>query len=92
MELTVKPLGNRVIIEPITPEDKTKTGIYLPGSIKDSKPQEGIVIAIGPGLNNTIIEVEIGDKVLYNKNSGSEITINEKNYLIMYHSEILLKY
>ncbi|WGH26022.1 MAG: co-chaperone GroES [Candidatus Shikimatogenerans bostrichidophilus] len=87
-KIKVKPLHDRVIIEPLPVEKKTSTGIYIPETAKE-KPQEGIVIAVGNGKKNYNMTVKNGDKVLYNKYSGTDLKINDKKYLIMHENDIL---
>ncbi|MFH1202347.1 MAG: co-chaperone GroES [Candidatus Omnitrophota bacterium] len=92
--MAIKPLGDRVLVRPLEAEDKTKGGIVLPDTAKE-KPQEGEVIAVGKGkvLDNgsiAALEVKPGDKVLYGKYSGSEVTTKEgEEYLIMREEDIL---
>ncbi len=87
-DLKVKPLGDRVLIEPLTAEEKTASGIIIPETAKE-KPQKGTVIAVGPGTNDEKMEVKKDDVVIYGKYSGTEITIEDKDYIIMKQSEIL---
>lgn len=92
-KLKLKPLGGRVIVEPIEQEEKTAGGIILPETAKE-KPQEGKVIAAGPGDRNEdgeriAMEVQVGDKVLYAKYSGTEIKLDGKKVLILRESDIL---
>lgn len=84
----MKPLGTRVIIEPLVAEEKTQGGIIIPDSAKE-KPQSGKVVAIGPGSKDEPMEVKVGDVVLYGKYSGTEISHENNNYLIMSQSDIL---
>ena len=88
----VKPLGDRVLIKPLEEEGKTKGGIVLPDTAKE-KPQEGRVIAVGKGKQEEgkIIPLEIkeGDKVLYGKYSGTEVTIDKEEYIILSEGDIL---
>ena len=88
----IKPLSDRVLVQPEPAEDKTDSGIIIPDSAKE-KPQEGTVIAAGPGKveNGTKIDMSVqeGDKVLYGKYSGTEITLDGEEYLIMRESDIL---
>jgi chaperonin GroES len=92
--MEIKPLGDRVVIKPLEAENKTKGGILLPDTAKE-KPQEGKVIAVGKGktLDNGSVsapEVKAGDKVLYGKYSGNEITTKEgEELLIMREDDIL---
>jgi len=93
MGLKLKPLEDRVVVEPKEAEDKTASGIILPDTAQE-KPQEATVVAMGPGKasdSGTIVKmtVKVGDKVLYGKYSGSEVTVDEKEYLIMRESDIL---
>jgi len=87
------PLGDKVIIKPIEKEEVTRGGIILPDTAKE-KPQEGEVIAAGPGRltkdgNKIPLDVKVGDRVLFGKYSGSEIKLNDEKYLIMPESDIL---
>ena len=88
----IKPLADRVLIEPAVAETQTKSGIYIPDNAKE-KPMQGTIIAMGPGKRNEkgdIIapEVKVGDVVLYGKYSGTEVTVDGKNYLIVRESDI----
>ncbi|MFA6924273.1 MAG: co-chaperone GroES [Bacteroidales bacterium] len=87
MALNVKPLADRVLIEPASAEEKTAGGIIIPDTAKE-KPQKGKVIAIGNGKKDEPITVKVGNSVLYGKYSGTEITIEGKEYLIMRESDI----
>lgn len=87
-ELKIKPLADRVIIKPQEAEEKTKSGIIIPDSAKE-KPQKGTVVAVGPGTKDDKMEVKVNDVVLYGKYSGTEITIDKDDYLIMKQSDIL---
>jgi chaperonin GroES len=91
-KMNLKPLGDRVIVKPMEAEEKTKGGIILPDTAKE-KPIEGTVVAAGPGKvsddGKTIkMEVKVGDKVLYGKYSGTEVTVEGEEYLIMRESDI----
>jgi len=91
--MAIQPLGDRVVIKPLEAQDKTKGGIVLPDSAKE-KPQEGKVIAVGKGRVSDegkviALEVKVGDKVLYGKYSGTEITIDGDDYLIVKDDDIL---
>jgi|SRR5690554_814436 len=91
-KLNLSPLADRVIIKPSEAEEKTKGGIILPDTAKE-KPIEGTVVAAGPGKmtddGKTIkMGVKVGDKVLYGKYSGTEITVDGEDYLIMRESDI----
>jgi chaperonin GroES len=87
-DVKVRPLADRVLIEPNAAEEKTASGIIIPETAKE-KPQKGTVIAVGPGTEDEKMEVKKGDVVLYGKYSGTELTIEGKDYLIMKQSEIL---
>lgn len=86
--VNIKPLQDRVIIEPAAAEEKTASGIIIPDTAKE-KPQRGIVVAAGPGKKDEPTTVKPGDTVLYGKYAGSEITIEGKEYLIMRESDLL---
>ena len=87
-KLKIKPLADRVLIEPAPAEDKTAGGIIIPDTAKE-KPQKGTVVAVGPGKKDEPMTVKVGDKVLYGKYAGTEITIDGENYLIMRESDIV---
>lgn len=84
----IKPLADRVLIEPKEAETKTASGIYIPDTAKE-KPQQGIVLAAGPGKKDEPMEVKVGDQVLYGKYAGTEVTVEDKKYLIVKQSDIL---
>jgi len=84
----IKPLADRVVIEPKEAETKTASGIYIPDTAKE-KPQQGTVVAAGPGKKDEAMEVKVGDVVLYGKYSGTEVTVDDKKYLIVKQSDIL---
>lgn len=84
----IKPLADRVLIEPKEAETRTASGIIIPDTAKE-KPQQGTVIAAGPGKKDEPMEVKEGDNVLYGKYSGTEVTVDGKKYLIVKQSEIL---
>ena len=86
--MKIKPLADRVVIEPKEAETKTASGLYIPDTAKE-KPQEGIVLAAGPGKKDEPMEVKVGDKVLYGKYAGTEIVVEGKSYMIMRQSDIL---
>jgi chaperonin GroES len=90
--MNLKPLGDRVIVKPMEAEEKTKGGIILPDTAKE-KPIEGTIVAAGPGKTSedgTVVkmEVKVGDKVLYGKYSGTEVSVEGEEYLIMRESDI----
>lgn len=86
--LNIRPLGTRVVIEPEVAEVKTKGGIYIPDSAQE-KPQRGTIVAAGKGTKDEEMEVKVGDTVLYGKYSGTEISIDGSDYLMMSQSDIL---
>lgn len=87
MSVNVKPLADRVLVEPAAAEEKTASGIIIPDTAKE-KPQKGVIVAVGEGKKNEPITVKVGDNVLYGKYSGTEISIEGKDYLIMRESDI----
>jgi chaperonin GroES len=93
MTIKFKPLGNRVLIEPIEQDEITPGGIVIPDTAKE-KPQQGMILAIGPGTRDEEgkripMDVVKGDKVLFAKYSGNEIKMDGKKYLIMREEDIL---
>ncbi len=96
MVTKLKPLGDRVVVRPMTEEEISKGGIILPDTAKE-KPQRGEVVAVGPGRldengKRVAMEVKKGDKVVYAKYAGTEITANEEELLILRESDILAKF
>ena len=95
MAVKLQPMGDRLVVKPMQSEEKTKSGIYLPDTAKE-KPQEGEVIAVGPGRvtdegKRITMDVEVGDIIIYTKYGGSEIKIDGEEYIIMRESDILAK-
>ena len=84
----IKPLADRVLIEPQEAQTKTASGIYIHDTAKE-KPQQGKVIAAGPGKKDEPMEVKVGDVVLYGKYAGTEVTVEDKKYLIVKQQDIL---
>lgn len=84
----IKPLADRVLVEPKEAETKTASGLYIPDTAKE-KPQEGKVIVAGPGKKDEPMEVKVGDEVIYGKYAGTEVTVEGKKYLIVKQSDIL---
>jgi len=82
------PLGDRVVLEQLVAEETTKSGIVLPGQNKE-KPQQAKVIAVGPGTEDVKMEVKKGDEVIYSKYSGTEVKIEDKEYIIVKQNDIL---
>lgn len=87
-KLNIKPLADRVVIEPASAEEKTSGGLIIPDTAKE-KPQKGVVVAVGPGKKDEPITVKEGDVVLYGKYAGTEINIGGNDYLIMRESDIV---
>jgi chaperonin GroES len=90
--MNLKPLGDRIIVEPVEAEERTLSGIVLPDTAKE-KPQEGVVVAVGTGriLDNgtrVALEVKVGDKVIFAKYGGTEIKVGAKDYLILAERDI----
>ena len=95
MAASLKPLADRVVVKPIEREEKTKSGIYLPDTAKE-KPQEGKVIAVGPGRlsedgKRLVPDIKVGDIVIYAKYGGTEIKIDDEELIILRESDILAK-
>ena len=84
----IKPLADRVVIEPREAETKTAAGLYIPDTAKE-KPQQGVIVAAGPGKKDEPMEVQVGDQVLYGKYAGTEVTVDGKKLLIVRQSDIL---
>ena len=87
-KVKIKPLADRVLVEPAPAEEKTAAGIIIPDTAKE-KPQKGTIVAAGPGKKDEPMTVKVGDKVLYGKYAGTELTIDGSNYLIMRESDIV---
>ena len=87
-KINIKPLADRVLIEPAMAEEKTAGGIIIPDTAKE-KPQKGTVVAVGPGKKDEPMSVKVGDKVLYSKYAGTEISFEGTDYLIMKESDIV---
>jgi chaperonin GroES len=93
MSINFKPLQDRVLVKRLDSEEKTKGGIIIPDTAKE-KPIEGEIVAVGSGLRDengkvTPLEVKVGDKVLFGKWSGTEVKINESDFLVMKESDIM---
>ena len=86
-KVNFKPLADRVLVEPEAAEEKTASGIIIPDTAKE-KPQKGKIIAVGDGTTDHKMNVKVGDRVLYGKYSGTELTIEDTDYLIMKESDI----
>ncbi len=95
MAVKLQPLADRIVVRPIEREVQTKTGIYLPDTAKE-KPQEGKVIAVGPGRKSEdgkviAMDVKVGDIVIYAKYGGTEIKVDDEDLMILRESDILAK-
>ena len=91
--MKIRPLGDRILVRRIKEEEKTKGGIIIPDTAKE-KPQEGLVVACGKGKTTEdgkvlAMDVKVGDKILYGKYSGSEIKLEDKEFLIMHQDDVL---
>ena len=88
----VAPLADRVVVRPLEETEQMRGGLYIPDTAKE-KPQQGEVVAVGPGRfdegKRVPMEVKVGDKILYGKYSGTEVTIDGENYLILRESDVL---
>merc|ERR1711976_382870 len=89
-KMKIKPLADRVLVEPSAAETKTASGIIIPDSAQE-KPQKGKVVAVGEGTKENPVTVKVGDNVLYGKYSGTELKYEGKDYLIMKESDLLAK-
>ncbi len=87
-KLSIKPLADRVLVEPAAAETKTSSGIIIPDTAKE-KPQKGTIVAVGNGTKDSPITVSVGDSVLYGKYAGTELQHEGVDYLIMKESDIL---
>ncbi len=95
MAVKLKPLADRIVVRPLEKDDKTRGGIILPDTVKE-KPQEGEVVAVGPGRlsddgKRVAMEVKVGDIVIYAKYGGTEITIDDEKLMILRDSDVLAK-
>jgi len=95
MAAKLQPMADRVLVKPIEKEEKTKSGIYLPDTAKE-KPQEGKVLAVGPGKygdegDRIPMDIKVGDTVIYAKYGGTEIKVDEEELIILRESDILAK-
>ncbi|MGY6559922.1 MAG: co-chaperone GroES [Nitritalea sp.] len=86
--VNIKPLADRVLVEPAAAEEKTASGLFIPDTAKE-KPQKGTVVAIGNGKKDEPLTVKVGDTVLYGKYSGTELSFDGQDYLIMREADIL---
>jgi chaperonin GroES len=88
MALKIKPLADRVLVEPMAAETKTASGIIIPDNAKE-KPQKGKIVAVGNGTKDEKMTVSVGDTVLYGKYAGTELKFEDQDYLIMRESDLL---
>ncbi|MDR3184941.1 MAG: co-chaperone GroES [Prevotellaceae bacterium] len=86
--MKIRPLADRVLVEPAEAEEKTASGLYIPDTAKE-KPQRGKIIAVGSGKKDEPMELKVGDEVLYGKYAGTEISIDGKEYMMMRQSDVL---
>ncbi|WP_057935774.1 co-chaperone GroES [Algoriphagus resistens] len=86
-KVNIKPLADRVLVQPAAAEEKTASGLYIPDTAKE-KPQKGTVVAVGNGKKDEPLTVKVGDTVLYGKYSGTELNVEGSDYLIMRESDI----
>lgn len=92
--MNIKPLGDRVVLEQISPEETTKSGIILPGTVEKEKPEQGKIIAVGTGRllkdgTRAKMEVKVGDRVLFSRYSPTEVKIDGKEYLVVKEEDLL---
>jgi len=86
--MKIRPLADRVLVEPAAAETKTASGIIIPDTAQE-KPQKGKIVAVGPGTKDNPITLKVGDNILYGKYSGTELKHEDDDYLIMRESDIL---
>ena len=87
-KLSIKPLADRVVIEPAAAEQKTASGIIIPDTAKE-KPQQGTVVAVGPGTKDNQMTLKVGDTVIYGKYVGTEFHLDGKDYMIMRENDVI---
>ncbi|MDR2449595.1 MAG: co-chaperone GroES [Prevotellaceae bacterium] len=86
--MKIRPLADRVLVEPAEADEKTASGLYIPDTAKE-KPQRGKIIAVGNGKKDEPMELKVGDEVLYGKYAGTEISVDGKEYMMMRQSDVL---
>ena len=86
-KVNIKPLADRVLVQPAPAEEKTSGGIIIPDTAKE-KPQKGTVVAVGDGTKDNPVTLKVGDNVLYGKYAGTELSLDGQDYLIMRESDI----
>ena len=87
--MNIQPLADRVLVQPQEAEEKTAGGIIIPDTAKKERPIEGKVLAVGQGTKDEEMVLKVGDKVLYGKDSGTEVELDGENFLIMRQSDVL---
>jgi chaperonin GroES len=91
-KVTIQPLADRVVVRPLEETEQKRGGLFIPDTAKE-KPQQGTIVAVGPGRiekgERVPMDLEVGQKVLYGKYSGSEITLDDEQYLIVKESDVL---
>lgn len=87
--MSIKPIGDRVLVEPVTAEEVTKSGIFLPETMDKEKKAEGRILAIGTGEKVAKLGLSVGQKIIFGQYAGDEVKINEQNYKIINHEDIL---
>jgi len=88
-KVNLKPINDRIVIKPLPAEDKTQGGIIIPDTAKE-KPQQGEVVAVGPGKDDQQMTLQVGDRVLYGKYAGQELQYQGEDYLIMREDDVLV--
>ena len=91
--MQIKPLADRVVVKPLEETEQMKGGLYIPDTAKE-KPQQGEIVAVGPGRmsdegKRIEIDLKVGDRVIYGKYSGTEVTVSDQEYLILRESDVL---
>lgn len=89
--MKLKPLGDRIIVKPVTEEEVTKSGIVLPETVEKEKKEEGEVVAVGDGEDIKKLGVKEGDKVIFGKYSGEEVTLDDVEYKVLKDEDVLAK-
>lgn len=91
--MQIKPLSDRVVVKPLEETEQMKGGLYIPDTAKE-KPQQGEIVAVGPGRmsdegKRIDVDLKVGDRVIYGKYSGTEVTVSDQEYLILRESDVL---
>ena len=89
--MKLKPLGDRIVVKPVTEEEVTKSGIVLPDTIEKEKKEEGEVIAVGDGEKIKKLDLKKGDRVIFGKYSGEEVTLEDIEYKVLKEEDVLAK-